>query len=124
MSEIAGKGGSMTCTNLTVGIKSWTLNLVGDALETTDYNDSGHRTYTVGLDGWTGSCEVNWDATNSSLVIGAVITNLIFTIVTTTTLYTGASAIVTGIAVTSSVEGVVTMTVTFQGSGTCLLTTP
>jgi len=122
--EVAGKGGSITCTNLTVGIKSWSLNLVGDALETTDYGDNGHRTYTVGLDGWTGSCEVNWDAGNKLLVIGAVITNLIFTVVTTTTLYTGAEAIVTGIAVTSSVEGLVTMSVTFQGSGLCELTAP
>lgn len=123
MAEVAGHGGSVTCDDLDAGVKSWNLNLVGDAIETTDYNDSGHRTYTVGLDGWTGSCEVNWDATNSSLVIGAVITNLIFTIVTGA-FYTGASAIVTGIAVTSSVEGVVTMAVTFQGSGTCILTTP
>ena len=121
MAEVAGKGGSITCTGLTVGVKSWNLNLVGDALETTDYGDSGHRTYIVGLDGWNGSCEVNWDTTNT-LTIGAVITSLIFTIVTTTELYTGASAIVTGIGVASDVAGIVTMSVTFQGSGTCILT--
>lgn len=124
MAEVAGKGGSITCTNLTAGVKGWTLNLVGDTLETTDYADSGHRTYIVGLDGWTGSCEVNWDATNKSLVIGATITNLIFTIVSSTTLYTGATAYVTAINVVSAVGDLVTMSVSFQGSGTCVLTAP
>jgi predicted secreted protein len=122
--EVAGKGGSITCTNLTAGVKSWKLDLKGEVLETTDYGDSGHRTYIAGLDGWTGSCEVNWDATNKSLVIGAVITDLIFTIVSATTYYTGATAIVTGISISSSVEGLVTMSVSFQGSGTCELTAP
>jgi len=124
MAEVAGKGGSITCENLTVGVKAWTLNLVGDALETTDYGDSGHRTYIAGLDGWTGSCEVNWDAINKSLVVGATITGLVFTVVSDTTYYTGAKAIVTGISVGSTVEGLIIMSVSFQGSGTCILTAP
>ncbi|MBA7552484.1 hypothetical protein ES705_45048 [subsurface metagenome] len=121
MAEVAGKGGNITCANLTVGIKAWTLDLAGDALETTDYGDSGHRTYIAGLDGWTGSCEVNWDATNKSLVIGATLATLVFT-VETGDYYTGDSAIVTGISIGHTVEGIVTMSVSFQGSGTCLLT--
>jgi len=124
MAEVAGKGGSITCTNLTAGVKAWTLNLVGDALEVTDYSDAGVRTYIVGCTSWTGSCEVNWDSTNKSLVHGATITGLIFTVVTGTTYYTGATAIVTGIGVSSAVGDVVTMSVSFQGSGTCLLTAP
>lgn len=121
MAEIAGKGGSITCTGLTAGVKTWTLNLVGDALETTDYADAGQRTYIVGCKGWTGSCDVNWDTANT-IDVGDLITNLIFTVVTTTELYTGAKAIVTGMSVSSDALGLVTMTVTFQGSGTCILT--
>ena len=124
MAEVAGKGGSITCTNLDAGVKAWNLSLVGDALEVTDYSDAGVRTYIVGCTGWSGSCEVNWDAANDGLVHGATITGLIFTVVDGTTYYTGATAIVTGISVGSAVGDVVSMSVTFQGSGTCILSTP
>jgi len=29
MAEVAGKGGSITCTGLTAGVKAWSLDLVG-----------------------------------------------------------------------------------------------
>jgi len=118
--EVAGKGGSIACAGLTKGVKSWSLNLVGDTLETTDYADSGHRTFIAGIDGWTGSCEVNWDTANSGLEVGATIAALAFTIAAAEH-YDGA-AIVTGISVSSAVDGLVTMTVNFQGSGVCTLT--
>jgi len=120
MSEVAGKGGSITCTGLTVGVKSWSLDLVGDTLETTDYADSGHRTFIAGLDGWTGSCEINWDTANT-ISVGDEITDLVFSIVGATEKYTG-DAIVTGISVSSSVDGLVTATISFQGTGECTLT--
>jgi len=120
MAEVAGKGGSITCTGLTAGVKAWSLDLVGDTLETTDYDDSGHRTYIVGLDGWTGSCEINWDTANT-IGVGDEITDLVFSIVGATEKYTG-DAIVTGISVSSSVEGLVTATISFQGTGECVLT--
>jgi len=118
--EVAGYGGSITCTGLTAGVKSWSLDLVGDTLETTDYDDSGHRTYIAGLDGCTGSCEINWDTANT-ISIGDSITDLIFSVVGSTEKYT-VDAIVTGISVSSSVDGLVTATVSFQGTGECVLT--
>ena len=120
MAEVAGKTGSITCTGLTAGVKSWSLNLVGDALETTDYSDVGVRTYIVGALGWTGSCEINWDTANT-ITVGDVIAALVFSIVGATEKYTG-EAIVTGISVSSSFDGVVTASITFQGSGACTLT--
>jgi len=116
MAEVVGKNGSVTFTNLTAGVKAWSLDLVGDALETTDYDDSGHRTYTTGLDGWTASCELNWDAANTvdvgdsatlTLLIGAATPN-----------YSG-TALVTGISVNSVVDNIVSATVSFQGTGAC-----
>jgi len=59
MAEQAGKNGSVTFTGLTAGVKSWNLDGAADMLETTDYSDSGHKTFTGGLDGWTASCELN-----------------------------------------------------------------
>ena len=120
MAEVAGKGGSITCDGLTKGVKSWSLDLVGDALETTDYSDVGVRTYIVGCKGWTGSCEINWDTANT-ITVGDVIAALVFSIVGATEKYTG-EAIVTGISVSSSFDGVVTASITFQGSGACTLT--
>jgi predicted secreted protein len=119
MAEVAGKGGSVTFTGLTAGVKSWSLDLAGDTLETTDYDDSGHRTYIAGLDGWTANCELNWDTANT-VSIGDSAT-LTLTIVSSTEAYSG-TALVNGISVSSSVEGVVTATISFQGTGVCTLT--
>ena len=52
MAEVTGVGGSITFTNLTAGVKSWTLDYTGDAPEITDFADS-NRTYTAGLTVWT-----------------------------------------------------------------------
>ena len=123
MAEVAGKGGSITCTGLTAGVKTWALDLVGDALECTDYADAGVRRYIVGCKGWSGSCEANWDAANT-IDVGDEITSLIFTIVSGTTLYTGDKAIVTGISISSTYDGIVTANVTFQGSEDLVLTVP
>ena len=120
ISEVAGKDGSITCTGLTVGIKAWTLNLVGDAIETTDYSDAGIRTFIVGCKGWTGSCEGNWDTANT-ITVGDSIAALVFSVVGATEKYTGA-AIVTVANIVSSFEGVVTMSISFQGTGACTLT--
>ena len=52
MAEISGKAGEVQVAGATVaGIKSWSVDYVADALETTDFGDSGHRTYIAGLDG-------------------------------------------------------------------------
>jgi len=120
MSEVAGKSGSITCTGLTAGVKAWTLDLVGDALETTDYADEGIRTFIVGCKGWTGSCEANWDTANT-IREGDSITDLIFSVVGSTEKYTG-NAIVTNAGISSSFDGVVTMSISFQGTGACVLT--
>ena len=65
MSEVAGKGGSVTFDGLTAGVKSWSLDSAADMLPTTDYGDNGHKTFIGGCDGWTASCELNWDAANT-----------------------------------------------------------
>jgi len=119
MAEVAGKSRALSFTGLTAGVKGWTLNLVGDTLETTDQNDSGHRTYIVGLDGWTASCEANWDTTNT-VSIGDSAT-LTLTIVSGTEYYSG-TALVAAITVNSIVDGVVSATISFQGTGECVLT--
>ena len=114
MAEIAGKAGSITFTGLTVGVKSWTLDYTADALEITDFADSGNRTYIVGLKGWTAAAEGNWDAANTA-VPGVDPASLVLTATTGKT-YTG-NAILISLALSEPVDGVVTASYSFQGSG-------
>ena len=114
--EVAGKQGSVTFTGLTAGVKSWSLDGAADMLETTDYSDSGQKTYKGGLKGWTASCELNWDAANTVKEGDSAELTLFIGASGTAPKYDG-TALVSGISITSSVEGLVTATVSFQGSG-------
>ena len=112
--EVAGKGGSMTFPNLTAGVKSWSLDGAADMLPTTDYSKDGHKTFIGGCDGWTASCELNWDAANT--VKEGDSGELVLLVDDPTPNYTG-TALVASISISSVVEGLVTATVSFQGTG-------
>jgi len=125
MAQIAGKAGSvyLTTTAATVvvvnGIKSWTLDYVMDALETTDFGDSAHRTYLPGLDGWSGSFEGYKDG--APIALGAVTVLDLRQSADSTQKYTGA-AIITGAHASVAVDGIAGISYDYQGSG--LLTVP
>lgn len=122
MAHVSGKTGSITFTNLTLGIKSWSLNYTADAIETTDFADSGKRTYLIGLTGGTATAEGFWDPGNTA-VPGAGIATLTLTADTTATADTyAASAIMTGMVINVAVDGVNTATFTFQLTGTITAT--
>ena len=42
------------------GFYNWSIDLTADALESTDFDSTGWRTFTAGLKGWTGSAERYW----------------------------------------------------------------
>lgn len=96
------------------GFFSWSFNKVGDALETTDYSDAGHRAYTAGLAGWTGSAEKHWiteeplEWENTKLIIKFYIS------VDGADRYEG-WGLVTGHGVTSAVDTLVNESLSFQG---------
>ena len=114
MSEVAGKGGSVTFDGLTAGVKSWSLDGAADMLPTTDYGDNGHKTFIGGCDGWTASCELNWDAANTVKEGGSG--ELVLLVGAATPNYTG-DVLVASVSISSAVEGLVTATVSFQGNG-------
>jgi len=114
MAEVAGKGGSLTFAGLTAGVEAWTLDIVGDALEVTDFSDAGIRTFIAGCSSWSGSCEANWDAGNTVAVLD---TGTITLTVAAGEAYSG-TVFITGISVNTVFEGVVEASITFQGSGT------
>ena len=115
MAEVHGNGGSITFTNVTAGVKSWTLNWAADTHDITDFADGTARTFKNGLTSWTASCECNYDATNTADIEDAAATLTL--IVGGAVQYSG-SALMTSMDVSTSVDGIVTMTYGFQGSGT------
>lgn len=122
MAHMSGKTGTVSYTNLTAGMKSWTLNYTGDALESTDFADSGKRTYICGLTGGTATVEVVWDPANTAVPCAGIAT-LTLTADTTATADTyAANAIMTGMTVAVDVAGVNTATYTFQLSGLITVT--
>jgi len=96
------------------GFFGWNFSKVGDALETTDYSDAGHRTYIAGLKGWNGSAERHWlteeplEWINTKLIIK-------FYVDKTGDLRYEGIGIITGHGVTSAVETLVNESLSFQG---------
>jgi len=120
MAQISGKAGEVQVAAATVnGIKSWTVDYTLDALDTTDFADSGTRTYIAGISGWSGSFEGFKDAAPTG--IGSEIALILSASTDATQDYTG-QAILTGSHETVSVDGIVSISYDFQGTST--LTVP
>lgn len=65
MAVLTGKNGALRWNGTTVGkVRSWTLTVNKDALETTNLGVND-RTYVTGLRGATGSAELMYDPTES-----------------------------------------------------------
>lgn len=120
MAHITGKLGQVYATttgttSVTVlGMKSWTLDYVGDALETTDFGDAGVRSYIAGLTGWSGSFEGYKDGAPWGL---GTLSRLELRESATTTQFWIGIALVTGIHESVSFDGIVSVSYDFQGTG-------
>lgn len=120
--KIVGKAGSVEVPGQTeiTGIKSWTLDITADVVETTSFDDAGVRAYLGTVTGWSGSFEGY--KTGVPIVIGgAVQSTRLFEDTVTQPFWTG-NLIVTGLTANSSHDGLVTYAYTFQGTG--VLTEP
>jgi hypothetical protein len=124
MAHLAGKsgnvysttaGGTATGAVIVAGMKSWNVDYTSDALDTTDFADSGLKTYIAGLSGWSGSFEGNKDGA-PGLVPGTSYVLHLRESGTSTQYYTG-TALITGLHGTASVDGIVGLSYDFQGSG-------
>ncbi len=121
MAEVKGCLGNVGLAGtgtLSAGMRSWTLNYVGEALETTDFADSCRRTFIAGLTSWSGSFDLNWDAANA--VIPGQSGTITLTANTGDT-YVGA-CVITGQDTTVAVDALNTQTISFQGSGALTIT--
>lgn len=124
MAHLAGKsgavystttGGTATQTAIVAGMKSWTVDYVIDALDTTDFADVGVKSYIAGLSGWSGSFEGYKDGA-PGLTVGTSYVLHLNESATTTQRYTG-TAIITGLHGSASLDGVVALAYDFQGTG-------
>ena len=121
MARFSGKAGAVNVAAADVnGIKSWTLDYVYDALEGTGFDSSGHRVYTPGLDGWSGSFEGFKDA--APLTIGTEVALVLEETQTATQKFSG-QAIITGLHPSVSVDGIVSYSYDFQGTGALTIAT-
>lgn len=123
MAKIHGKGGSVKSTGGNTTVNNWTLSLVGDAVECTNFDSTGGREYIAGLTGWSGGYDCFFSSTGNVLVPG-VTRDVVLTVssgVSTGIASTGkwcfwGEAIITGMDITTNVDGVITQNYTFQGT--------
>jgi len=113
MAHVAGKTGYVSTGSTVAGIKSWTIDYNSDALETTDFGDSGVKSYIIGGSGWAGTFEGYKDGAPQGLA-GASVTLSLYEDVTY--LWTGA-AFITGISASTAHDGIDAYSYTFQGTG-------
>ncbi len=111
----AGFGGIVTLSGLTVGVKTWIMNMIADALETTTLADNQDRQYIAGLKGFSGSMEANWDTANTVAVGDIGLATFQFGSGGTDSV--SASILLTGIDTENAFDGVISAGITFQGTG-------
>ena len=121
MARLSGKAGAVNVATADVaGIKSWTLDYSYDALEGTGFDSSGHRVYTVGIDGWSGTFEGFKNA--APLTIGSEIALMLKESATTTQKFSG-QAIITDFSANNAVDGLTEYSYTYQGTGELIIAT-
>lgn len=121
MAAVSGEDGSLSFTNLTVNVKSWTLNHNMPILVTTDFTAAATGYGTKMASGtyyWTATAEVNWSATNTAALGDSA--TLTLTADTGDT-YAG-TAIIGNMVVNTPAEDLVTVTYTFEGTGQLTVT--
>ena len=128
MAHISGKSGSVYATTdgtagdvaIVAGIKSWSLDYVQDASETTDFAAAGVREYVVGCTGWSGTFEGHKDGAPKTLAAWTVLELREST--DSTQKWTGA-VLITGIHDSVSFDGVVDYSYDFLGTGALTVAT-
>ena len=98
-------------------------------LESTDFGDSGNRTYIAGLRHWTATADKYWSTTdNQNAWLGTEKLIRFFTRydaapASTNAYYYEGTGNVSGLSVTTPADGVITQTITLEGDGTLTFTT-
>jgi len=123
MAAFSGVDGNVTWASRTSlgatsqNVKSWSLDISTDELDTTDFSVSQWRTWISGLSEWSGSFEMNLDASNAITVTELYGSASTITLQHETSFTITGSALVTGVSISEPVDDIVTATCNFRGSG-------
>lgn len=114
-------------TDVIAGVKSWSLEQTVDTLETTVIGNTS-RSYTTGLNTFSGSMDVFWDPADTGqatlLVLGASVTvNLYPEGETSGDTYYSGTVLISSISQSVSPEGLIEASISFQGTGDLSITT-
>ena len=116
MAHRAGKAGQVDVGSEVTGVKSWSIDYTVDMLDTTDFGDSGVRSYVAGCSGWSGTFEGYKDGTPEALTTGAAITLKLYETQEANEFWTG-DAYIMSVRVNTVFDGVVSYSYNFQGTG-------
>ena len=115
MAAVNGITGTVSFkTGSTTNVKSWTIDIVADTHDTTDFTSAGPRTFITGLTSWSGSFVVNLDGTTPLPDVGS--SSAFVGTASTGRTYTG-TALLTGEHPSVAVDGLNESTIDFQGTG-------
>jgi len=126
MAALVGNDGTITIDSQQVAtLRSYSLDLTSETIETTSMDDGGNRNYVKGLSTYTGSADVYWDATHfTSITNGNPTDGNVGDSTVAMIAYpegTGANwngnILITGYSVSGTTDGLVEATISFQGSG-------
>ena len=118
MAVITGDTGTVTLVNgYVANVKSWTLNIVADEHDITDFSASGWAVYMTGQRRWSGSYECWLDGTTAAVLPGYDTdgAQIVLTASTGRT-FTG-DCVVTSDDITVNPADPNTVTVNFRGTG-------
>lgn len=121
---IHGKAGAITFSNLTLGIKGWTLDYTSDTVDATDFVTAalGYRVFLAGISSWKATVKANFDPANTAVVNNAPAA---LTLTVSGDADFQGNAIMTSFKVSTSFDGIVEVDYEFQGTGALTVdTTP
>jgi len=125
MATVAGKDADITVADYDANCHAWSLDIVADPLEDTNWDDSGvgqaqegWRTNKAGLKGFSGSFECRADSVPAtSLLPGTDVATAKFYVDVATTFGYSGSIIITAVHPGATIDGLETLTVDFVGDG-------
>ena|SRR5579885_1399704 len=115
MGFVRGVTGAVSIGSAIATANEWSLDLQGDAIDTSNFSSGGWRTKTGGLAGGSGSAKIKVDDSNIAPVNPAVTVG--FNLQTESGKGYQGSAVITGVKMGLPVEGILTMEITFDTSG-------
>ena len=125
MTRLAGYGGAVDWTTIApsasaYGAMGWSLDVVADMLDVTDFDSSGDRTFIRGLKGWSGTIELKVDSANS-IQFSDVGKEAELELYMSDLVFMSGSAYCSGWHPSVTIDGEQTQTLDFQGTGALVM---